>query len=393
MLQTFSNVSVVSAIFDFVYQMVFFPACLPAMASFEKNNKHGCCCCCVTVKPRTQNYRELKSTGWCYLACCTAERETLYENKTLSAKSQEILAQKKAKKKKEGSNFFRDTYTPFLLSKATSIVVIIIYIGYLAACGVLATRIQVGMVPKYAMPDRSDGRPNNVALIYEYFQDFSYEFRAFFDEPHYQYWKPEKRLLIERIYNEIIRIPNVGNDVLSRNWLRSFTNFAMENNFNISTEGQFLYYLREKFFKQENINKNFLKDVRFTQWNDYDNLVLLETDGEPWIFPSIQSTTLSFWALDITSFDVGVPIVKSLKSLQVRYEHEISVQFQALPFIMTETNLSTIYVVVYNTLIQLGAVICVTALLMPVSFQNHPILDIIFITLMPFSASCGLILD
>ena len=368
-LQVFSNVSVVAAVFDFVYQMTFFPACLAALATFERDNKHGCFCCCVTVKPRRMDDYENEDT--CTLICQTAPAETIYVSQNLPVESQRILKAQNRKERKEGKNFFRDTYTPYLLSKKVSLFALIIYVAYLILCGYLATQIKVGMVPKYGMPERSNGQPNNLALYFEYFRDFSYQFKAIIDEPGFEYWLPEKQMVVEGIFNDILKMPNVGTEILSQNWLRSFTNYATENQFNISTEGQFLYYLRERYFKQKTFPENFIKDVRFANWTDEQNLVYLETDGEPWLFPRIVSSSLVFWAVEMVDFDDGIPLLDELKILRHRVENSINIKFHSAEFAGIETNLSTVYVVVYNTLIQLGAVLVVTALMMPVSCLNN----------------------
>ena len=348
----FSNVSVCAAGFDLAFQMTVFPACLSLLAAgTDKRKRHGCLCC-VEIKPRTS--KVLLTESECSIICCTAPPKTLHTEKGSTnsdfstsydyskhggkrrrSKSREL----EDKASKKSRHFFHDIYTPFLLRPMVSSIAIVTYFGYLILCGVLASKIHIGMRAEHTAPDLPGGKPNEVKLYLDYFRDFSFSINVIFKDEIQPYWDADFRRDLDNIYNDLIAIPSIGNEVVSRNWLRAFMRYAEENNFNVSTEFNFIYYLRQHFFREKNLWQDYLFDVKFYDYADVDPDHLVEEKGRR--FPRIVASRFNLWTTDIHSIEGSGKVVLKLRQVKQKFaDTNISYGFYSFEFNQAEPMLA-----------------------------------------------------
>ena len=324
--------------------MTIFPACLSMLASkTDKRSKHGCLCC-VKIQPRT--LEGLRNESPCYILCCTAPKKTLITedqaNRKNAAVKDEIddLEDKiKSKASQRSQHFFHDVYTPFLLKPQVSIVAMLTYVCYLSICAVLAAELHIGMRVEHTAPDLPGGKPNEVKLYLDYFRDFSFSINVIFKDEIQPYWDADFRRDLDNIYNDLIVIPSIANEVVSRNWLRAFMRYAEEKNFNVSTEFNFIYHLREHFFREKELWQDYLFDVKFYDYADDDPDHFVEGNGLR--LPRIVASRFNLWSINIHSIDGSGKVVLKLRQVKQKFaDTKIGFAFYAFEFIQAEPMLA-----------------------------------------------------
>uniref|UniRef100_A0A1I7TM67 SSD domain-containing protein n=1 Tax=Caenorhabditis tropicalis TaxID=1561998 RepID=A0A1I7TM67_9PELO len=229
--QMFCAYAVAAVIFTYIYQLTFFAAVMVYTNRREVNNRH-----CIT-------FHKLK-------------RETLPEKVAAkgdrSFEKNSILAQ-----------FFRTSYSDFLLNPLVRIFILTTFCVYLAVASYGCTKVKLGLEPNDLLPENSYGK-RTLMMAEKYFSDYGSSLHV------WMYNLSEVNVAPRKIWNvlekEIELYEHTEFTSGSDSWLRTFLAFVKQAGLLITPEN-FVYILKNVFLSQP-------------QFAKYNRDVVLTMDGE-----------------------------------------------------------------------------------------------------------------
>ncbi|UMM22698.1 hypothetical protein L5515_003785 [Caenorhabditis briggsae] len=229
--QMFCAYAVAAVVFTYIYQLTFFAAVMVYTNRREINNRH-----CIT-------FHKLK-------------RETLPEK--VAAKGDRSF-----EKNSMLAQFFRTTYSDFLLNPLVRIFILTCFCVYLGVASYGCTKVKLGLEPNDLLPENSYGK-RTLMMAEKYFSDYGSSLHV------WMYNLSEVNVAPRKIWNvlekEVELYEHTEFTAGSDSWLRTFLAFVKQAGLLITPEN-FVYILKNVFLSQP-------------QFAKYNRDVVLSDDGE-----------------------------------------------------------------------------------------------------------------
>ncbi|XP_072049089.1 patched domain-containing protein 3-like [Amphiura filiformis] len=232
----------VAIIFDYLFQITFFGACMVYTGQREADGKHYLTCKKVLPKD------EAPSTSyriWCAGGVSTTV--TAEEGK----QSEQIITQ-----------FFRKFYGPFIVNPVVKMLVVVLFTGYLCVAVWGCLHIQEGLQLKDIFADDSFARKYYQDQG-EYFTEFGAAVSVVLDT-NQNYWEKGIQNEIEHITMDFESSRFIhGEKQHTESWVRDYLTFLSEtlNTTNVDQE-LFVQLLRDEFLTRPEF-QNYNKDINF----------------------------------------------------------------------------------------------------------------------------------
>ncbi|XP_033627196.1 patched domain-containing protein 3-like [Asterias rubens] len=213
----------VAVIFDYVYQITFFGACMALFGRREAANRH--CMSCLKVKPK----EETESTA--YKIFCAGE-------------SQPPAGQDHAL-----MIFFKNYYGPFITRWWMIVLIIVLYLGYLGAAIYGCTQVQEGLSLRNLARDNSYAA-DFLDMESAYFKQYGPQVALVFTEKR-DVWNPIVQDIMEQTLTKMEdnEYTFSRDQNLSASWLRDYLDFLNSTNLKEPNQAQFINFLRDDFLK------------------------------------------------------------------------------------------------------------------------------------------------
>lgn len=229
--QSFCLYTSTAIIFCYIYTITFFGAFLALNGRREASNRHWLTC----MKIPTENPDQY--SGMYHICCVGGDYD----------KSQG------AEKKQLASNFFKDFYGPFLMKPWVKVVVIFLYVGYLATSIYGCFHVQQGIELYDLAADNSHVTRFN-RKHRQYFSDYGPSLMVIVSEE-FPYWDRTKRNQLQGCIDDFKRLQFVDDDVYT-SWLDSYLSYGREKHLNLDDKEVFLtnlsqFFVLFPFFKQD----------------------------------------------------------------------------------------------------------------------------------------------
>ena len=227
----------VAIIFDYFYQITFFGACMALTGQREAKGKH--CYTCRKVLPKDQ------TPSACYRIWCAGGISSTFNPE--EEKSEQAI-----------THFFRKYYGPFIVSPVVKILVVIIFMGYLALAIWGCLHVQEGLQIKDIFADDSYARQYYQDQA-QYFTEFGVAVSVVFDTEQ-DYWDKSVQNEIEAITRDFESSRFIhGPSDYTESWIRDYLIY-LGTALNTTKVGQeiFINFLRD----------NFLEEPQFQMYKD-----------------------------------------------------------------------------------------------------------------------------
>ncbi|CAI5443983.1 unnamed protein product [Caenorhabditis angaria] len=231
--QMFCAYAVAAVIFTYIYQLTFFAAVMVFTNRREVANRH----CLFFTKLSRSDARKIESGS----GKLGAAGDRSFEKNSVLAR------------------FFRTTYSDLLLNPMVRVVILTLFVGYLAIASYGCTKVKLGLEPNDLLPDNSYGK-RTLQMAEKYFSDYGSSLHV------WMYNLSENDVAPRRIWNvlekEIELYEHTEFTGGSDSWLRTFLAFVKQAGLLITPEN-FVYILRNVFLSQPQFTK-YNRDVVFT---------------------------------------------------------------------------------------------------------------------------------
>ncbi|CAB3402413.1 unnamed protein product [Caenorhabditis bovis] len=232
--QMFCCYAVAAVIFTYIYQLTFFAAVMVYTNRREVSNRH----CLLFYK------LDKGKDKW-------AAEKAAQEDRSFEKNS--VISQ-----------FFRTVYSDFLLNHMVRIVILTLFVTYLAVASYGCTKVKLGLEPNDLLPDNSYGK-RTLEMAEKYFSDYGSSLHV------WMYNLSTIDVAPRRIWNvlekEIQLYEHTEFTSGSDSWLRTFLAFVKQAGLLITPEN-FVYILKNVFLSQPQFAK-YNRDVVFTVEGEY----------------------------------------------------------------------------------------------------------------------------
>ncbi|XP_059404418.1 patched domain-containing protein 3-like isoform X1 [Carassius carassius] len=229
--QSFCMYTSTALLFCYIFNIIFFGACLALNGRREKCNRHWLTCMKVPEPPGDA------------IACCVGGA---YDENTRKEFEMPM------------DSFFKKYYSPFLTRVWVKTLVCLIYAGYLAVSIYGCFQIQEGLDLKHLAVDGS-----YVGDYYdkedEFFSDFGPNVMLVIKDEHFQYWNPTARKSLDLCLENFQNLTLADSDLPPISWLHVYVQDGMNSGFDVDNETQFKSHLTA-FLNYS----GFIQDVNFT---------------------------------------------------------------------------------------------------------------------------------
>ncbi|XP_039297069.1 patched domain-containing protein 3-like [Nilaparvata lugens] len=244
-IQIFCLYSSFAVAFIFVWHITFFAGCMAIAGYAEQNNRHSITC--VKVAPLSMSGKR----SWLYRAFCSGGINPKDPDNPIDNPENALMA------------FFRDTLTYYLNKWQVKMLILLVFMAYLAGACYGITCIKEGLqrrklskADSYSIEfyDREDF----------YFREFPYRMQVILSGP-LNYSDPVVQQEVENLTRTFEASPYISTSLYTESWLRSFVSYVERNadylNVSISTEPDFIKALHEIWLFKPN---PFSLDVKFS---------------------------------------------------------------------------------------------------------------------------------
>ena len=233
----------VAVLFDYIYQITFFGACMVFTGEREANSKH--CYTCKRVLPKDEAPSRMYRF-W----CAGGFSKTTKDDKS----SEQYIMY-----------FFRKHYGPFLVKPVVKAVVVLLFLGYIAAAAWGCLHVQTGLETKDIFADDSPVQGYFKEL--HHFTEFGASTMIAMTEEQ-PYWEQDTQNVIEELTKEFEAHKNVHGSLYTESWLREFTQFLNQTRNTTSVDRTaFMYLLRKHFLTTPYLDR-FKLDINFSDEDD-----------------------------------------------------------------------------------------------------------------------------
>ncbi|XP_071807226.1 patched domain-containing protein 3-like isoform X1 [Asterias amurensis] len=240
----------IAIIFDYLYQISFFGACMVYTGRREANNKH-----CTTLK---QVLPKDEATSKCYYICCAGG---VSKTSSSGEHSEHALMR-----------FFKNYYGPFITTPIMKVFTVLLYMVYVAAAILGCFHVTEGMQYKDIFSDDSYAHTFMIERV-QYFTAFAVPVGVVFTEP-LAYWEKDVQLQVENITQTFEQNKYVYDSRFTDSWLRKYLEYLeMEEIYSIRSNSTgldkdlFISRLQDSFLTHP-LYEQFSLDVRFETVSD-----------------------------------------------------------------------------------------------------------------------------
>ena len=240
----------VAILFDYIYQITFFGACMVYTGQREANNKH--CYTCKKVLPKEEAPSRLYRM-WCAGGFTKASKG--------DEKSEQML-----------THFFGKYYGPFIVKPGVKFFAVILFVGYVVFAGYGCHFLEEGLELKDIFPDNSEAQ--NYIRERRHFTDFGVFLSVCLTEEH-NYWELETQEQIENVTQGYESHRFIHGPEHTESWLREFTQFLKQNyNTSVVDKRTFMNVLRNQFLTIPYLDR-FKLDINFS--GDDENATIVSS--------------------------------------------------------------------------------------------------------------------
>ncbi|XP_071791021.1 patched domain-containing protein 3-like [Asterias amurensis] len=218
----------VAVIFDYVYQITFFGACMALFGRREAANRH--CMSCLKVKPK----EETESTAY-KIFCAGGSQPPADQDGEFNDHALMI--------------FFKKYYGPFTTRWWMTLLISVVYVGYLVAAIYGCTQVQEGLSLRNLARDNSYAA-DFLDMESAYFKQYGPQVALVFTERR-DVWNPKVQDIMEQTLTKMEdnEYTFSRDHNLSASWLRDYLDFLNSTNFKEPNQAQFINILRDDFLK------------------------------------------------------------------------------------------------------------------------------------------------
>ena len=240
----------VAILFDYIFQITFFGACMVYTGQREANNKH--CYTCKKVLPKDEAPSRL------YRMWCAGG----YSNKTKSAEDHEQML----------TYFFRKYYGPFIVKPVVKFLIVLVFFGYISAALYGCFHIEEGLEVTDIFAD--DSYAQDYLKERKYFTDFGVSLSVIVKEE-VNYWESDVQDQIEDIAEEFEAHELLHEPPHTEFWLRDFKQFLQKILNTTNTDQKtFISLLRNQFLTMPYLDRYKL-DIIFS--SEDENATILSS--------------------------------------------------------------------------------------------------------------------
>ena len=256
----FCLVTGLAVIFDFLYQVTFFAACMVFSGTREAEGRH-----CVTMRrirplsgksvvedarPSKQRLDGKDSKGYNYSGPVSDDH---YSDDDEDGKIDHAFM-----------TFFRDRFGPLIMHPAMKCFVLLIYIGYIGGAIYGCLRIEQGLTEQNLVRKDSEAY-RYLDLKYDYFTTFEPPVSLVI-ETEQNYWEEETQQAINRTLSQLEQNVHFHDASLTMSWLHEYKRFLNLVGIADMTKELFISVLRDQFL-QIPVFEPFKLDIVFDETN------------------------------------------------------------------------------------------------------------------------------
>lgn len=232
--------------FTFLWHVTFFSACVAIAGYAERNNLHSVVC--VKVNPVSKS----EQRSWLYRKFCTGGVDPNDPDNPVDNKEHCLMA------------YFRDHVAPTLNLWPIKVLVVVVFLAYVAGACYGITVIEEGLERRKL--SRSDSYS---VEFYDredfYFREFPYRIQVIISGE-MNYSDPVVQAQVENLTRTFENTTYISSPLYTESWLRSFVGYIHRNqdylNVTIDTEEEFIKTLKELWLFKPN---PFSLDVKFNE--------------------------------------------------------------------------------------------------------------------------------
>ncbi|XP_033628394.1 patched domain-containing protein 3-like isoform X1 [Asterias rubens] len=247
-----------AVLFDYLFQITFFGACMVLTGRREAANRH--CLCCYKVKSKMEQNSIFiisrsgtpEQRGGPHVDSGHATRQP--SSRIIPTSEHGVMV------------FFKRFYGPIITSWWMVLIVIVLYCGYLAIAIFGCTQIEMGLSLRNLARDDSYGA-NYLDDARFYFTSYGPQIALVFTEPK-DSWHPSIQDIMEQtlVKMEETEYVHGKEENLSSSWLRAYLSFLKLNGLHEPTQTQFINTLRDSFLKHP-AYQHYSMDIVFNKDN------------------------------------------------------------------------------------------------------------------------------
>ncbi|XP_076361930.1 patched domain-containing protein 3-like [Tachypleus tridentatus] len=249
--QIFCIYTAIAVLFTYIWHITFFGSCLAVSGYAEKRNLHGVVCIPTTPKSLAKN------RGFFFRICCTGGINDK-DPENLDDKSDIVLM-----------SFFRDGVGGILTRFPVKLIVIFIFMGYLAVGLWGCTMVKEGL-ERHKLSRFDSYSVLFYALDDKYFRKHPYRIQIVV-EGEIDYVNAKVQEVIENMLKAFEDSDYISNSSLTESWLRAYSSFQNDgrtsglfSGLNMSNSRDFIIGLKDVFLRLP-LTKRFKQDIVFNK--------------------------------------------------------------------------------------------------------------------------------
>ncbi|XP_072019485.1 patched domain-containing protein 3-like [Amphiura filiformis] len=228
-IRTFCVYTGLAVVFDYIYQITFFAACMVFSGRREAAGRH-----CFTMKRIQKPY-----------AIVATKRDEVTDFVSKMDKQPDNTTKSYGQEDHAFMTFFRNYFGPFILNPCMKVIVVFIYLGYIGVAIWGCSMVEQGLTEQDLVRQGSEAS-KFLDLKYKYFKTYEPAVSLVI-KTEQNYWEAETQEIIERTLSKLEEDKHFHDSSMTISWLHEYKRFLELVGISNITKDLFMSILREQF--------------------------------------------------------------------------------------------------------------------------------------------------